>query len=131
MHDTVVAVAAIRLPPTLLRSDSPLVLSTRTSPMQALFSATSADFFARVALGLGETRHSAALREGEVGRKGISHERTFRCVLLGWVAWEFKMQRWLRQSLPMLMAGPVQSHPNPSCPRVFLPSCWQASERTC
>ena len=59
--------------------DHSLCLSARRLGLpQALFSATSADFFAHVALGLGETRHSAALREGEVGRKGISHERTFR-----------------------------------------------------
>ena len=36
------------------------------------------DWFARVALGLGETRHPSQPSEGEVGRKGISHERTVR-----------------------------------------------------
>lgn len=45
---------------------------------QALFSAVSTDFFARVALGLGETRHPPQPPPGEVGRKGISHECTFR-----------------------------------------------------
>lgn len=30
-------------------------------------------------LGLGGTEHGDALREGEVGRKGISCEQTFRC----------------------------------------------------
>ena len=107
--DTIVAPA--RLPHIL---SSTLWLPTRMSPMQALFSATSADFFARVALGLGETRHSAALREGEVGRKGISHERTFRCVFVWLGVWEFKVQRWFWQSPFMLVAGPeqqLQSHP--------------------
>ena len=45
---------------------------------QALFTPLSVDWLSRVALGLGETQHSEAPREGEVGRKGISHERTFR-----------------------------------------------------
>ncbi len=36
------------------------------------------DFLYRVGLGLGRTQHSEAVPEGEVGRKGISCERTFR-----------------------------------------------------
>ena len=42
---------------------------------QALFTANHSAFLARVALGLGATRHEAPPAEGEVGRKGISHER--------------------------------------------------------
>lgn len=45
---------------------------------QALFTPIAVDWFARVALGLGETRHPEPPGEGEVGRKGMSHERTFR-----------------------------------------------------
>ena len=55
-----------------------LACSSCLSPLQALFSQISVDWFARVALGLGETRHAPPPAEGEVGRKGISHERTFR-----------------------------------------------------
>lgn len=47
-------------------------------PAQDLFSPLNADWLLRVALGLGETEHAPLPAEGEVGRKGISHERTFR-----------------------------------------------------
>ena len=35
------------------------------------------DFFLVTGLGLGSTRHGGDLQEGQVGRKGISCERTF------------------------------------------------------
>lgn len=35
------------------------------------------DFFLATGLGLGSTRHSEEPKEGQVGRKGISCERTF------------------------------------------------------
>lgn len=46
--------------------------------LAALFSPVSLDFFMRIALGLGSTRHSDPGPEGSVGRKGMSCERTFR-----------------------------------------------------
>lgn len=49
-----------------------------TSPSQELFTPTTSDWLLRVALGLGDTRHAPLPAEGEVGRKGISHERTFK-----------------------------------------------------
>lgn len=55
------------------------VAALRTlQPAQELFSALTSDWLLRVALGLGETVHAPPPAEGEVGRKGISHERTFR-----------------------------------------------------
>lgn len=38
---------------------------------------TAMDFFLVTGLGLGSTRHGEEPREGQVGRKGISCERTF------------------------------------------------------
>lgn len=46
--------------------------------LAALFSPLSMDFFLHCALGLGSTQHGDSVAEGEVGRKGISTERTFR-----------------------------------------------------
>lgn len=71
MHATTRPLPAGFCPPSL-------ACSSCLSPLQALFSQISVDWFARVALGLGETRHPPPPAEGEVGRKGISHERTFR-----------------------------------------------------
>ncbi|KAK9834297.1 hypothetical protein WJX81_004273 [Elliptochloris bilobata] len=48
--------------------------------LAALCSTISSDFFIAAALGVGRTCHSEMVREGEVGRKGISMERTFRPV---------------------------------------------------
>jgi DNA polymerase kappa len=45
-----------------------------------LLSPAACDFFAHVALGLGSPRRGAPPGEGEVARKGISTERTFRAV---------------------------------------------------
>lgn len=38
------------------------------------------DYFMRVGLGLGQTAHGEGTPEGEVGRKGISCERTFAAI---------------------------------------------------
>ena len=38
------------------------------------------DYFMHAGLGLGQTQHRAAVPEGEVGRKGISCERTFAAI---------------------------------------------------
>jgi DNA polymerase kappa len=46
--------------------------------LAALFSPISMEFFLHCALGLGSTQHGETVAEGEVGRKGISTERTFR-----------------------------------------------------
>ena len=46
----------------------------------ALFSEITADFILAAALGLGGTTHHPPSREGEVGRKGISVERTFAVI---------------------------------------------------
>eukprot|EP00208_Stichococcus_sp_RCC1054_P006025 CAMPEP_0206147638 /NCGR_PEP_ID=MMETSP1473-20131121/34031_1 /ASSEMBLY_ACC=CAM_ASM_001109 /TAXON_ID=1461547 /ORGANISM="Stichococcus sp, Strain RCC1054" /LENGTH=946 /DNA_ID=CAMNT_0053544649 /DNA_START=259 /DNA_END=3099 /DNA_ORIENTATION=+ len=45
--------------------------------LSALFSKVSMEYFMTVGLGLGATRHGERPAEGEVGRKGISCERTF------------------------------------------------------
>lgn len=45
--------------------------------LAALYSPVSMDFFLASGLALGQTRHSEPVAEGEVGRKGISCERTF------------------------------------------------------
>lgn len=45
--------------------------------ISALFSDTAAECLMEVGLGLGRSRHHQALKEGEVGRKGRSVERTF------------------------------------------------------
>lgn len=53
-----------------------------------MFTPTSREWLARVALGLGATQHTQGPAPGEVGRKGMSCERTFRWVQpgrrLGW-----------------------------------------------
>ena len=46
----------------------------------ALFSPVATDSFLSAGLGLGRTVHGEAAREGEVGRKGISCERTFAAI---------------------------------------------------
>jgi hypothetical protein len=48
--------------------------------LAALFSPISMEFFLHCALGLGSTQHGDTVGEGEVGRKGISTERTFRAM---------------------------------------------------
>ncbi|KAL6771591.1 POLK1 [Auxenochlorella protothecoides x Auxenochlorella symbiontica] len=53
-------------------------LHTHRALLAALFSPVSLDFFMRIALGLGSTRHSDPGPDGSVGRKGMSCERTFR-----------------------------------------------------
>ncbi|KAK9819455.1 hypothetical protein WJX74_007636 [Apatococcus lobatus] len=45
--------------------------------LAALYSPVSMDFFLASGLALGQTRHSEPIADGEVGRKGISCERTF------------------------------------------------------
>ena len=45
--------------------------------LTALHSEIAIDSFLEAGLGLGRTRHPEALKEGQVGRKGISVERTF------------------------------------------------------
>lgn len=45
--------------------------------LSALYSEVAMDSFISAGLGLGRTRHSEPLREGEVGRKGKGVERTF------------------------------------------------------
>ena len=50
--------------------------SRHTSP-NADLSQVSVQYFMTVGLGLGATRHGERPAEGEVGRKGISCERTF------------------------------------------------------
>ena len=46
--------------------------------LAVLFSPISMEFFLNCGLGLGSTHHGDGVAEGEVGRKGISTERTFR-----------------------------------------------------
>lgn len=53
---------------------------THRALLAALFSPISMDFFLHCALGLGATTHPERVAEGEVGRKGISCERTFRAL---------------------------------------------------
>lgn len=48
--------------------------------LTALFSPLSMEFFLQSGLGLGPTQHGEAPGEGEVGRKGISCEKTFKAV---------------------------------------------------
>ncbi|KAK9820063.1 hypothetical protein WJX72_005623 [[Myrmecia] bisecta] len=48
--------------------------------LAALFSQISSDFFMAVGLGLGRTLHHEPVKEGEVGRRGMSVERTFRAI---------------------------------------------------
>ncbi|KAK9862385.1 hypothetical protein WJX84_004497 [Apatococcus fuscideae] len=45
--------------------------------LAGLYSPISMDFFLASGLGLGQTQHSEPVADGEVGRKGISCERTF------------------------------------------------------
>ena len=44
----------------------------------ALFSESSLEFFLRVGIGIGRTQHHEPVAPGEIGRKGMSCERTFR-----------------------------------------------------
>ena len=53
---------------------------TQKALISALFTATAVDFFVNAALGIGQTRHSDPAEEGEVGRKGMSCERTFKAL---------------------------------------------------
>ena len=46
--------------------------------LSALFSPTSLDFFLQCGMGVGATLHAPQPSPGDVGRKGISAERTFR-----------------------------------------------------
>lgn len=46
----------------------------------ALYSGIATDHFMAVSLGIGGTRHSDPVKEGEAGRKGMSCERTFRAI---------------------------------------------------
>jgi DNA polymerase kappa len=46
--------------------------------LASLFSPISMEFFLHCALGLGSTQHGESIAQGEIGRKGISTERTFR-----------------------------------------------------
>ena len=50
--------------------------------LAALHSEVAIDSFLEAGLGLGRTRHPEALKEGQVGRKGISVERTFTPISL-------------------------------------------------
>ncbi|KAK2076547.1 hypothetical protein QBZ16_005307 [Prototheca wickerhamii] len=45
--------------------------------ISSIFTPASVDFFLRISLGLGATRHADPVPEGAVGRKGIGCERTF------------------------------------------------------
>lgn len=62
-------------------------LLTHRALLAATFSPLSLNFFLTAALGLGATRHSEPEENGGggggegPGRKGISCERTFRCVI--------------------------------------------------
>mmetsp|Transcript_25497 Transcript_25497/g.71308 ORF Transcript_25497/g.71308 Transcript_25497/m.71308 type:complete len:539 (+) Transcript_25497:180-1796(+) len=55
-------------------------LLERRAVLMALFSAKSFGFYMEVGLGMGATEHSERPGEGDVGRKGISCERTFRAI---------------------------------------------------
>ena len=46
--------------------------------LAAVLTPVQLSFFLEAALGLGATRHEPPPGEGEVGRKGMSCERTFR-----------------------------------------------------
>ena len=48
--------------------------------LSALFSEVAVDCFMEAGLGLGRTQHHERLRDGEVGRKGMSVERTFAVI---------------------------------------------------
>eukprot|EP00884_Botryococcus_braunii_P018752 jgi/Botrbrau1/5560/Bobra.0023s0043.1 len=48
--------------------------------VRALFTPVASSFYLSVAMGLGSTSHGELPSEGEVGRKGISHERTFAAI---------------------------------------------------
>lgn len=48
--------------------------------VRALFTAGTSSFYLSRAMGLGSTSHSDLPNEGEVGRKGIGHERTFAAI---------------------------------------------------
>eukprot|EP00873_Tetraselmis_striata_P034403 jgi/Tetstr1/454667/TSEL_041557.t1 len=74
-------------------------LLTHRGAIVALFSPKAAHFYLEIALGLGATEHAPRPGDGEVGRKGISVERTF-----GAIAGRADMEHKLRELAAHLAA---------------------------